>query len=161
VGTTTPGALLDIGTSTTLANVGLHVGVNSRGNATLVVDNTGGQGDIFAASSSGTPRFKILSDGSIDVGLGNVNSGGTIANDTGLKLNGNLRLTDAFSGSGTYIVPQNGFLEVFNGGSIDSTVDIGARDGSNKLRLSANATNVQLYNVLGNPLILFSRQEEE
>lgn len=59
---------LAIGQPTALANAALDAEVNSKGNATAVINNTGGSGDIFTASSSGVTRFVIDKNGNTGIG---------------------------------------------------------------------------------------------
>lgn len=66
--TITQGGSIGIGLSgqnTPLAKTGLDIEKNSLGNSTLVANNSGGAGDIFTASSAGTPKFLIDKNGNI------------------------------------------------------------------------------------------------
>ncbi len=58
------GGSVGIGTTSPLASSGLTISKNSLGNATFVV-NQSGLGDVFTASTSGTPLFTIANDGTI------------------------------------------------------------------------------------------------
>jgi hypothetical protein len=56
-----------IGTATPLSQSGLDIESNSLGNAALVIDNIG-KGDLFTASASGNPLFKVDNSGNMRVG---------------------------------------------------------------------------------------------
>jgi hypothetical protein len=59
---------IGIGTAAPIGSTGLEIQKNSLGNATLVVDNSGGAGDLFTASSSGTAKFVIDKSGNVGIG---------------------------------------------------------------------------------------------
>jgi hypothetical protein len=60
--------LLSIGQATGLTGAGLSVKVNSLGNAAAYVENSGGAGDIFTASSAGVAKFVIDKNGNVGIG---------------------------------------------------------------------------------------------
>ncbi len=71
----------------------LDIEQNSLGNSALVVNNSGGAGDIFTASSAGSPKFVINSSGNVGIGttapvdklnvLGNITIGAQVDASSG------------------------------------------------------------------------------
>ncbi len=80
---------------------GLNVNVNGGGDAALIINKTG-TGDIFTASSGGTPRFTINNTGAVTAGTWNGSTIGMQYGGTGANLSS----------------AANGTLFVMNGGSM-------------------------------------------
>ncbi len=88
---------------TALKSSGLDVEPNSLGNAAAVIDNLGGQGDIFTASSAAAPKFVIDKNGNVGIGtippVYKLDIAGDINQTTGsfIRTGGNI----IFGGNGT------------------------------------------------------------
>ena len=150
IGTTTPLATFDVRGQSGTTPVASFSGQTT--NASLVINNDG-VGPLLSASMSGYPRFNVKNDGSIDVGIGNVNTSGT--STTGIYLNGNLRIND-YAGGQTRFSPLGNIFSIYdiNNASAQQLLQVFGTSGSKAIRLTQDANAALIGSIGTNVLAL-------
>src|SRR5579885_1807598 len=142
---------IGIGTTSPLASSGLDIEINSKGNAAVVV-NQNGTGPILTASSSGTPRFELAGNGTIDIsgytaGILHSNSSGALTasavNLATADVTGILPLANG--GTGLNTIPTNGQLLIGNGtnyslATLTQGANIAISNGAGSIQIATSLT---------------------